>query len=937
MAAEFRLLGAVEAVGPGGRVDLGPARQRCVLVALLVDANRVVPRERLVDRVWGGRAPLRVDTAVRSYVSRLRAATLGIDGFTIEHRHGGYTAAVADHVVDLHRFHGLVRQAHATRDDRAASALLGRALDSWRGEPFAGLRTGWLDELRDQLERDRLGVQLDHAERQLRLGEHASVLATLAGLAEAHPLDERVAELHLRALHRSGRQADALRHYERLRRTLATELGASPGAALQELHLRMLTDAPRRPTPPTPSPIPSTPVPASAASPVVPRQLPAAPHPFVGRADELRAISARLLAEPTPGRPGPVCVIGAAGGAGKTWLGLRWAHDHAARFPDGQLFVNLRGFEPLGEPTEPGTALRGFLDALGVPPADIPADLDAQAGLFRSITARRRVLIVLDNARDSAAVQPLLPGGHRSAVLVTSRIRLTKLATAHDAALIDLGTLTAPESRQLITHQVGAPRAAAEPAVVAELVHRCAGLPLALAVVAARANAHPEFPLAAIAGELREGAPGLDAFADPDDGNDLRAVLSWSHRALDAPAADLFTLLGLVPGPDVGLPAVASLAGSPPSRCRVLLRTLEAAHLVRQPEPDRYRMHDLIRRYATEQAAALDGETRVAATRRLFDHHLHTAHRAARLLKPHRQPVGLAPAADGVVVTPIADAGRAMAWMALERANLLAAAQHAPAAGLPAHAWQLLWTMVDFVERSGHWTEFLAAHRAALAAEPPLEPVGQARLHRQLSRAYLGLKSHDLAIRHGLVAATLYRQLDDPIALAHAHMGIGASLVQQQRFGEALHHTEQAHEIFVREGHRTGEAHALNGLAWCRGQLGEHRAALDLVERAHAMQVALGDEDAQAACLDTAGTLHHRLGDHELARRSFVRSLEVNERTHNHEQRAETLIHFAETLRALGDSAAAVECLRAAVALLDRLRSPDLVDARALLAEYQDA
>ncbi|HET9140334.1 AfsR/SARP family transcriptional regulator, partial [Actinophytocola sp.] len=488
MAVEFRLLGDVEAVIDGARVPVGYAQLRCVLAALLVEANRTVPVDQLVDRVWGDRRmPHRPRNALQHGVTLLRNALAGSPDVTITWRSPGYRLTADPATIDLHRFRDLLRQARSAPDDRAA-ALLAQALNQWRGEPFGGLDFGWLRSLREALHRQHLGARLDLTDIELRRGRHAEVVGELAEWVGRHPLDERLAGQYLTALCRTGAQAQALVHYENLRRQLAEQLGADPSAPLRELHTRILADDPVLAPPAGPGRV----VPVA-----VPRQLPARPRQFVGRGRELT-----WLHSVSGGGPA-IAVIGGAGGIGKTWLALCWAYQALHRFPDGQLHVNLRGFDPSGEPLSPASALRGFLEALGVAPGAIPSDVDARAALYRSLVAGRRMLVLLDNARDAEQVVPLLPGGDTCTVLVTSRQRLTGLVVAHGARPVELEVLREREARELLAGQLGAARLAAEPGAATELLDFCAGLPLAISIVAARIAVQPELSLAVLAGELR--------------------------------------------------------------------------------------------------------------------------------------------------------------------------------------------------------------------------------------------------------------------------------------------------------------------------------------------------------------------------------------------------------------------------------------------------
>jgi DNA-binding SARP family transcriptional activator/tetratricopeptide (TPR) repeat protein len=856
MAVEVRVLGAVEAHVDGRPVDLGHARQRCVLVALLVDADRPVPVDQLLDRVWGDRLPLRARAALYSYLSRLRRVLAAVGGAGIVRQPGGYLLTVDPMAVDLHRFRRLVARARESTDDVAA-ALLAEALALWRGPAFARLDTPWLNAVRAALDRERLAAELDRNDLALRLGTHAAVLAELSAGAAAYPLDERLAGQLLLALYRSGRQADALAHYQQLRLRLVEELGADPSAPLRRLHRQILTADPALAVPVRAGPSgaersgagrsgagrsgagrsgaePSGAGRSSAGRPPVPRQLPASPRSFSGRERELAALSTALAAQ--PGGRGPVLIsaVGGLGGIGKTWLALRWAYDNLDRFPDGQLAVDLRGFDPAGEPMPPTVALRGFLDALGVDPAAIPADPAAQAALYRSAVAGKRMLILLDNARDTAQAAPLLPGSAGCTVLVTSRRQLLGLVTAHGARPLALDVLTEPEARRLLVQHLGADRVAAEPEPVAALLDCCAGLPLALGIIAARAAVRPDRPLGTLAAELRDAATRLDAFDAGELTVNLRAVLACSSRALPPDAARMFHLVGQAPGPDLGLPAAASMAGLAAGRAGHLLRELAHAHLVTEAGPGRYRMHDLVRLHAVEQAHALDSaEHRRAALHRLLDHYLHTAHAAAVLLLPHRDPLALTPVQPGVVPQPLTDQSAALAWFGTELPALLAAVHQAADAGLDLHAWQLAWTLTTFLDRQGRWQEWAATQRVALAAAQRLaDPAGQAQASRSLARAYTQLGNYPDADAHLRLAVQLFGELGDRTAQAHTSLDLARVLARQGEFGEALAHTRQTLQLYRAAGNRARQANALNAAGWYHAQLGEHQQALASCEQA---------------------------------------------------------------------------------------------------------
>ncbi|MFL6120012.1 BTAD domain-containing putative transcriptional regulator [Actinophytocola sp.] len=589
---EFGLLGDVAAWRPDGPVDIGHRRQRSVLAALLFDANRVVGSEQLLDRVWGNHPPQTARGTLFTYLTRLRRALAPVP---IERQPGGYRITIPPGTLDLDRFTDLIGKARDTDDDRLADRTYERAFGLWRGEPLPEVDTPWADSVRALLAGERYAAELDHIDVRLRLGEHTGLLAGLARRTAEYPLDERLAGQLILALYRSGRQADAIAHYEAFRRRLADELGVDPGPGLRELHRQLLAadDIVRAPARDRTRP---------------PRQLPAAPWPFTGRGAELDSLSARL--DSAAGTT-VISAIGGGGGIGKTSLALHWAHRHADRFPDGQLFVNLRGFDPSGAPTAPAAALSGFLIALGV--TDVPADVDARVGLYRSLVAGRKMLVLLDNAADTNQVVPLLPGSATVTTLVTSRHPLTGLLACHGATAVPLDVLSDAEALELLAARLGPDRLAAEPEAVAELVEHCGGLPLALGIVAARVLASPRTPLAQLAAQLRSPTTRLDCLDTGDAGLDLRTVFGLSYRDLTPDTTRLACLIALAPGPDISASAASALIGRDAGP---MLRELETAHLISQSAPGRYRMHSLVRTDARERAAALPVDD---ALRRLID------------------------------------------------------------------------------------------------------------------------------------------------------------------------------------------------------------------------------------------------------------------------------------------------------------------------------
>ncbi|MFF0247020.1 BTAD domain-containing putative transcriptional regulator [Streptosporangium sandarakinum] len=913
MPAEFRLLGDLEVRADGRRVELGHHRQRCVLAVLLAEAGRRVSIDQLLDRVWGHHPPRHGRDTLYSYLSRLRRILAAVDGARIAPRNGGYVISVDPMTVDLHRFQRWVGEAR-TADDANARRLLEQALALWRGDALAGLDTPWLNALREGLVQQRHAAELDLTDVHLRAGRHAELVPALTTRAARHPLDERLAGQLMLALYRSGRPADALQHYRRIRLHLVEELGAEPGPSLQDLHRRILAADPTT-TPPASTPV--TPAGPSGPPGVVPRQLPAPPARFTGRRAELGQLS-RALDE--SGRPGGTVVISSIGGIagiGKTWLALRWAHENIDRFPDGQLFADLRGFDPIEPPLSPATAVRGFLEALGVDPGGIPTDPDAQVGLYRSLVAGRRMLIVLDDVRDADQATPLLPGSPTCTVVVTSRHQLAGMTAANDTRPVSLDVLDDAEAHRLLLNRLGADRLAAEPEAVAYLLDCCAGLPLALAVLAARAVLSPQLPLAALATELRDTTGRLDAWDTGDLRTNLRAVFTASYRGLSARASEVFGLLGLAPGPDIGLGAVAALAGLPPTRVRGPLRELEGMSLIRQHTPNRWRMHDLVRLYAAEQVREDRPESaRQAALRRLVDFHLHTAYAAERLLAPHRAPITLDEPAPGWWQGPPADHAAAWSWLAEEHACLLATRDLAAKQNRHEAVWRLAWSLDTFHFRRGTIQDQFDGWLVGLEAARRLgDPEAQALAHRILGNACARLGRHGPAMEHFQQALALTRSTGDLAAQAQIHQGLAVSWAQREDFRQALEHTTQALHHYRALDDHVRTADALNDMGWYASRLGLHAEGLAHCEAALALFRRHRHRDGEANTLDSLGYIAHHTGRYDQALSHYNEALRLLQEIGNAFDEASTLEHLGDVHAAIGDRQQARSAWRRALRL----------------------
>jgi tetratricopeptide (TPR) repeat protein len=665
----------------------------------------------------------------------------------------------------------------------------------------------------------------------------------------------------------------------------------------------------------------------------VPRQLPTALRHFCGRRGELAELD-RLLDGALATQAVLVTTISGTAGIGKTILAVYYAHRVADRFPDGQLYVNLRGFGANAAMMEPAEAMRRFLDALGVPQERIPGDLDAQAALYRSHLAGRRMLLVLDNARDSAQVLPLLPGTPGCLVLVTSRGQLTGLIAAASAHPLTLDLLSGDEARLLLSRRLGADRVDAEPAAVAEIINRCARLPLALALMAARAAVRPAVALHLLTDELIDTQQRWRALTSDDDpASDVRTVLSWSYHALTPAAARLFRLLGLHPGLDTDATAAASLAGLADGAARCLLTELAQASLLVEHVPGRYTCHDLLRDYATDLTRATDPEEqRRAATGRVLDHYLHSAYTAALLLAQPYEPLTLTPPRPGVSQERPAGQKQAMHWFAREYRVLLAAIDHAVTAGYETHAWQLAWTVSTFLDRQGHWHDFAAAGRSAVVAADRLgDPAVQAWARRMLARAFTRLNRFDDADRQLRDALALCDQSGDRAGQADTHHYQVILCWRWSRLETALEHARQCLDLSRAVGHRGRLAVALNGVGWVQALLGDPQPALVSCEQALAIYTELGDLHGQAHTWDSLGYAHHHLGHHARAIACFRHTLTLVRQLGDRYQEADTLTSLGSVHRATGDSHAARDAWQRALIILGELDHPDAEQVRAKL------
>jgi tetratricopeptide (TPR) repeat protein/DNA-binding XRE family transcriptional regulator len=690
----------------------------------------------------------------------------------------------------------------------------------------------------------------------------------------------------------------------------------------------------------TASPAGGQPSLGAGSSTPAPRQLPPGVRYFTGRTAELDILASLLDAPGVRGRDGTVVLsaVGGTAGVGKTALALHFAHQVAGRFGDGQLYVNLRGFAPSGIPASPAEAVRGFLDALGVPPERIPPGTDAQAALYRSLLAERRMLIVLDNARDEQQVRLLLPASPASLVIITSRSQLTGLAAADGARLLNLDILSHAEAVQLLTARLGPARAAAESGAISEIATLCAHLPLALAVAAARAAACPSFPLAELAAELRGAAGRLDALDAGDPTASVAAVFSWSYQQLSAGAARMFRLLGLHPGPDISVPAAASLAGAGQAEARRLLRELARGCLITEHAPGRHAFHDLLRAYAAGKARECDSQPdRDAAIGRALDHYLHTAAHATLLLRPAHEPLALAPPGPGTCPERPGDHRQALAWFEAEHQVLLAAIALASQTGTDRHAWQLPWTMRDYLYKQGYLRERVTVMGTALAAATRLDDaVGQAMSLRGLGSACASIGRLDQARTHLEQCLPLYKRLGDRMGEAWAQQNLAVLAEHQGRHSDGLGHSERALRLFRAIGHEAGEAELLGNVAWFHALLGDYQRARALCEQSLALIAKIGHCDFEGAVWDTLGCIELGLGDLAPSVAHFELALALCRDHGNRYTEAGILNHVGEARHLAGELPQARQAWQQALAIYEDIHPANADKVRAKLASAKD-
>ena len=868
----FGILGPLLVRDGDDVVGVPAGRQRVLLAALLVNVCTVIPADALTEIMWDGKPPAGAATTLRSHVMRLRRVLGPVAGARVLTQYPGYVIQAAEHEVDLLRFTCLCREGGAAvrvgEWARASEALV-EALGLWRGDPLSDVPSELLrrDEV-PRLEQLRLQAVEWRMDARLHLGDHAELVPELHSLAAKHPLRERFHAQLMLALFRCGRQAEALNAYQHARGILMQELGTQPGIEMRDLHQRiLLADH-------TLAAAQQVSLTARSVVPVTPRELPAPVANFTGRENEL-AVLTKLLDRSDEKPPGAIVVsaIGGTAGVGKTALAVNWAHRIAERFADGQLYVNLRGYDP-GQPMTAADALAGFLRALGIPGRDIPPEEAERAARYRSLLAGRRILVVLDNASNVAQVRPLLPGDPSSVVVVTSRDTLAGLVARDGAERLELDLLPMKDAVRLLRTLIGT-RIEADPAAATLLADRCCRLPLALRVAAELAASRPDMPLSHLIDELTDQRR-LDLLdAGGDRGTAVRDVFSWSYRHLDPGAARVFRWLSLHPGPDLDSYAAAALTGITVQQVGKSLDVLARAHLIHTTGPGRYWIHDMLRGYAAQLNSAQDSEDeRKAALTRLFDHYLHVAATAIDTMFPAERHYRPRVPSSAASAPQLSSPAAAHEWLDRQRAVLVRVAEHTAVHGWPEHTTRLAAVLFRYLDAGGHHSEAVTIHtHARHIAQIVGDGAAEATALTNLGWAKVWQGRYSQAMDHHWQALALFREVGDQHGQARALNNLGCVDSRQGGYSQAADHFEQALALFREVGDQHGQAQELTNLGVIDSRQGRYPQAADRYRQALPLFREVGDQPGQAQLLNNLGVIDSRQGRYPQAAGHFEQAL----------------------------------------------------------------
>ncbi|PRY01610.1 AfsR/SARP family transcriptional regulator [Allonocardiopsis opalescens] len=916
---EFGVLGPVQAWQDGRPIEVGSPKQRCVLGLLLVDLDREVPLDRLVDAVWGDKPPRNARGGLQVHISHLRNV---LPADTIKTTPGGYLASVDPEAVDLHRFRRRVAEARGSDEPETAAALWDEALECWRGDPLSGVGSDLIDHsVREPLLEERWEAVEARAGALLRVGRYREVISDLTRMTGEQPFRERLHVLLMAALQRGGQRAAALEVFRRARQIFIDELGIEPGRELVELHGQILQDDPglvgvspavgRGDDGAAGAPA----EPGEAAAPDVDfddrNDLPRDTPDFTGRQEALTTL---LRVAERGAERAEVCVISGPGGVGKTALAVHAAHRLADRYPDGRFFIDLYGHSAGREPMTILAALGTLLRALGVKPQSVPETVDERAALWRALLNDRRVLVVLDNAASSAQARPLLPAAVGSLVLVTSRNDLSGLVGAR---YLSLDMLRSSTATAMLTAILGAERVEAEPEAVRHVVELCAGLPLALRIVAARMLSRPRWSFARVAERLKDQRRRFDELRADDQS--VAAVFALSYQSLNPAQQRAFLLLGLMIGTSIDDYGAAALLGVDPRRADQILQELVSVCLLNEEAADRYRFHDLIGTYAWQQALEQIAETeRETALRRLSDYYLSTARKAAELLDPQVHSYELDIRSTPPYEPVLSDVADAVSWLDEQREIISALIEFAAAHRRPRLAWQVAYAFWRYCFIKGYTDLWLNTHQRALAVtRAEKDDQGSAITLVSLGVAWYLSGRVDTALDSLNDGLDVFRSLGDEIGQARAHINLAGVFERMGRYADAVHVSEQALVWMRSTGDRRREAMLLGNISHLNYLLGNYREAVSYSHAALDIEIP-GWASTRPRALRTLGAVSVRTGDYDAARRHLESALEMFDDLGDPAGEAFTRSHLGVVQRELGDLDAAVKSHLAALEACER-------------------
>ena len=862
----FGLLGQINVTTYGRQLKIGGPHPRAVLAMLAMELNQVVSTERLVEAVWGDNPPLTAHAAIQVHISQLRRALADCPRVRIEFCRPGYALYAPEESVDLYRFRHLVGQA-GTAGEEDARRLLAEAVGLWRGRALSDVTTPMVqNQVCPALEEERLLAVEREIELGLRLGGSRELVSRLARLTAEQPLRERLTGLLMLALWRCGRQADALAEYVRMRQRLVSELGVEPGAELREIHRQVLerdsADAV------------GGSVPAPAIAPVVPRQSLPDVEVFIGRDEPYRQLD--TLARGSAQRAKTAVVVGQAG-VGKTALVTHWAHRCTELFPDGQLYVDLRGYADDGAAISPVDVLGRLLRGLGMPAGELPHELDEAASAYRSWLAGRRVLVILDNARDPEHVRALLPSSPGCLTVVTSRDQMGGLVASNAVSVIELDVLDRPCAMALLASLLDDVRLRQDTAATNELIDLCAGLPLALRIAAAHLVANKALTVRLMVARLRADLLATLAIG-ADSATAVAAAFDISFATLSEPAQRLFSLLGAVGCRDYSPEAVAALAGAEPVEARRCLTELVSAHLLELRWDDRYTFHDLLWHYAADKSAtAVSGAHRAQAVRRLVSWYLHSAASAAAQLGARHPSVQPGPPEPGVIPARFPDREAALRWCDRERVNVIPMARAAADGDQPVTAYQLALVLWGYFSLRSAWTEWIATHEIAVEVAARLgDARAEARVLANLAPAYNETGRWDEAVDRFERALRTLRGLGETRSVARVvnnlgtlHANRGHAELAAQSYRESLELLESDH------GDEAFRGQVLTNLAQSYRECGRLDDALDALREALPLAFAASDDRTVAVAAQAVGEVYADRSSFRLAMRWYERSLRI--------------------------------------------------------------